>query len=56
MPSVHVDFTPGVKVKEFIAKTHKPTAKITDTATEDQHQLRPVDDDLLVAWPEPECR
>ncbi len=32
VPSVHVDFTPGVKVKEFIAKTNKPTAKITDTA------------------------
>ena len=32
VPSVHVDFTPGVKVKEFIANTNKPTAKITDTA------------------------
>ena len=33
VPSVHIDLTPGLKVKDFIKKTNKPTAKITDTAS-----------------------
>ena len=49
VPSVHVDFTPGVKVKEFIAKTEQADRQDHRHGEEDPHQLRPVDDDLLVA-------
>ena len=56
VPSVHVDFTPGVKVKEFIAKTQQADREDHRHGEEDPHQLRPVDDDLLVTWPEPERR